>query len=66
MISTTCDFCEVLNIGRILEEDHKAIAPSLAEKLIRYYCNNPDTENNYCPPQGDEGKMFLPFHARSE
>ncbi len=61
MVSITCEFCDVLNIVSLLEEDHTPLDPSLAERLIRYYCNNPDVDNSYCRNQGEKEKCS--FHS---
>lgn len=53
----SCEFCEVLNIADLLE-DSKDIDPRLAERLMRYYCKNPDSDNDYCPYCGEKEKCI--------
>lgn len=56
-MSEICEYCEVLDIAGLLG-DSKDINPSLAARLVRYYCQNPETDNDYCPNHGQKEKCI--------
>jgi len=49
-----CPFCKMLNISMLFDRDGP-VPPDLEDKLIRFYCYNPDTNNDYCTHKGMKG-----------
>ncbi len=56
-MSKICEYCEKLDLVSLLEEP-ASVDSSLADRLVRYYCQNPETDQNYCPYWGDKDKCI--------
>ena len=52
-MSKICEYCEKLDLVSLLDEP-AVVGSELAERLVRYYCQNSETDNNYCPYSGEK------------
>ena len=58
-MNTNCEYCEALNLLTLLDAVPEDLSDDLKKKAVRYYCNNPNTDNDYCPYSGDKGLCKL-------
>ncbi len=47
-----CPYCESLDVAELLSPQAASKNTAYLKRLIRYYCNNPHTLNNYCSCKG--------------